>query len=39
MNHFEYLAGEMHAESVSLSRIAEAVGTPTYIYSDRKSVV
>ena len=33
MNHFEYLAGEMHAESVSLSRIAEAVGTPTYIYS------
>lgn len=33
MNHFEYLAGEMHAESVPLSRIAEAVGTPTYIYS------
>ena len=33
MNHFEYLAGEMHAESVPLSRIADAVGTPTYIYS------
>ncbi|MFL6734650.1 MAG: diaminopimelate decarboxylase [Sphingomicrobium sp.] len=33
MNHFQYLAGEMHAESVSLTQIAEAVGTPTYVYS------
>ncbi|MEO6361370.1 MAG: diaminopimelate decarboxylase [Sphingomicrobium sp.] len=33
MNHFEYLAGEMHAESVPLARIADTVGTPTYVYS------
>lgn len=33
MNHFHYLAGEMHCESVALSRIAAEVGTPTYIYS------
>ncbi|QIK78296.1 diaminopimelate decarboxylase [Sphingomonas piscis] len=33
MNHFHYLAGEMHCESVALSRIAADVGTPTYVYS------
>jgi diaminopimelate decarboxylase len=33
MNHFHYLAGAMHAESVSLAQIAAEVGTPTYVYS------
>ena len=33
MNHFHYQAGTLHAESVPLSRIAEEVGTPTYVYS------
>ena len=33
MNHFQYIDGELHAENVPLSRIAEAVGTPFYCYS------
>ena len=33
MNHFDYRDGVLHAEGVSLSRIAEAVGTPFYVYS------
>ena len=33
MNHFEVRAGELHCEDVPLSRIAEAVGTPAYVYS------
>jgi len=33
MNHFEYRNGELHAEAVALTRIAEAVGTPFYCYS------
>ncbi|HKP79880.1 MAG TPA: diaminopimelate decarboxylase, partial [Phenylobacterium sp.] len=33
MNHFELLAGELACEQVPLSRIAEAVGTPAYVYS------
>ncbi len=33
MDFFEYHHGELHAEGVPLSRIAEAVGTPTYVYS------
>ena len=33
MNHFEYRSGEMHAEGVPVSAVAEAVGTPVYIYS------
>lgn len=33
MNHFQYIDGELYAEDVSLSRIAEAVGTPFYCYS------
>ncbi|MBX3482578.1 diaminopimelate decarboxylase [Phenylobacterium sp.] len=38
MNHFELLAGadggaELACEGVPLSRIAEAVGTPVYVYS------
>lgn len=33
MNHFQLVDGVMHCEQVSLPRIAEAVGTPVYIYS------
>jgi diaminopimelate decarboxylase len=33
MNHFELSGGELHCESVPLSAIAEAVGTPAYVYS------
>lgn len=30
---FAYRDGELHAEKVALSRIAEAVGTPVYVYA------
>jgi diaminopimelate decarboxylase len=33
VNHFELLGGELACEQVPLSRIAEAVGTPVYVYS------
>ena len=33
MNHFDYRDGVLHAEAVSLSAIAAAVGTPFYCYS------
>lgn len=33
MHHFHYLRNEMYCEAVPLRRIAEAVGTPVYIYS------
>lgn len=33
MNHFELRGGELACEEVALSRIAEAVGTPVYVYS------
>ena len=33
MDHFEIRDGVMHAEDVSLPRIAEEVGTPVYVYS------
>lgn len=33
MNHFELIDGALHCESVSLETIADAVGTPTYVYS------
>ena len=33
MSQFEYRAGRLHAESVDLVRIAETLGTPTYVYS------
>ncbi|MDE2043026.1 MAG: diaminopimelate decarboxylase, partial [Alphaproteobacteria bacterium] len=33
MNHFEYHGGILHAEDVPLPQIAEAVGTPVYVYS------
>jgi len=33
MDHFQLRNGELHAEDVPLSRIAEEVGTPVYVYS------
>jgi diaminopimelate decarboxylase len=33
MNHFELSGGELACEAVPLSRIAEAAGTPVYVYS------
>jgi diaminopimelate decarboxylase len=33
MHHFQYKSGLLHAEDVSLSRIAAEVGTPFYCYS------
>jgi diaminopimelate decarboxylase len=33
MDHFQYADGVLHAEDVPLPTIAEAVGTPFYVYS------
>lgn len=33
MDHFDYHDGLLHAENVPMTAIAEAVGTPVYIYS------
>lgn len=33
MDHFSYQTGTLHAEDVSLADVAEAVGTPCYVYS------
>ena len=33
MNHFHYRGGVLCAEQVPLTRIADEVGTPTYVYS------
>ncbi len=33
MNHFEFHGGELCCEGVPLARIAQAVGTPVYVYS------
>jgi diaminopimelate decarboxylase len=33
MNHFELKGGELTCEGVPLAKIAEAVGTPVYVYS------
>jgi diaminopimelate decarboxylase len=33
VSHFDYRDGELHAESVPLTRIAEHYGTPCYVYS------
>jgi diaminopimelate decarboxylase len=33
MDHFSLVDGKLHAEQVPLSRIADEVGTPVYIYS------
>lgn len=33
MDHFTLIDGELYVENVPLARIAEAVGTPVYVYS------
>jgi diaminopimelate decarboxylase len=33
MHHFDYQSGELYCEDVSVAAIAEAVGTPFYLYS------
>ena len=33
MNHFKRRGGELYCEDVPLSAIAEAIGTPAYVYS------
>jgi diaminopimelate decarboxylase len=33
MDHFTYSDGSLHCEGVSIESIADAVGTPTYVYS------
>ena len=33
MSHFSYQNGELHAENVPLTRIAQQFGSPTYVYS------
>ena len=33
MHHFEYKSGRLHCEDVPLDAIADAVGTPVYVYS------
>ncbi|MFZ2087650.1 MAG: diaminopimelate decarboxylase [Desulfobaccales bacterium] len=33
MHHFHYINGELYCENVPVRRIAEAVGTPFYLYS------
>lgn len=33
MHHFDFKQGQLHAEEVPLEEIAEAVGTPVYVYS------
>jgi diaminopimelate decarboxylase len=35
MHAFRYLGGILHGEEVPLTRVAEAVGTPVYVYSRR----
>jgi diaminopimelate decarboxylase len=33
LDHFDYVNGAMHVEQVPMAEIAQAVGTPVYIYS------
>ncbi len=33
LNHFDLIDGVLYAEGVSLDHLADAVGTPTYVYS------
>jgi diaminopimelate decarboxylase len=33
MHHFDYRSGTLHAEGVDLTRLADEVGTPFYVYS------
>ena len=33
MDHFDYVDGAMQVEQVPMAAIADAVGTPVYVYS------
>jgi len=33
VDHFEYRGGDLHAEDVAVSSIAQSIGTPVYVYS------
>lgn len=33
MDHFHFQDGQLHCEEVSIAKIADAVGTPAYVYS------
>ena len=33
MHHFDSIDGALHAEAVPLETLADAVGTPAYVYS------
>ncbi|HRX75016.1 MAG TPA: diaminopimelate decarboxylase, partial [Hyphomonas sp.] len=33
MHHFAYRQGRLHCEDVDLGKLADAVGTPCYVYS------
>ena len=33
MDHFDYIAGELHCEAVPLREVAREAGTPVYVYS------
>ena len=35
MHHFEYSEGHLYCEEVPLQQIADEVGTPAYVYSER----
>src|SRR6185295_6515658 len=35
MHYFEYRNGELHCEDIPLDRIANEVGTPAYVYSEK----
>ncbi len=35
MDHFQYIDGQLHCEDVPMTRLAEAFGTPLYVYSNR----
>lgn len=39
MNYFTYRDQQLHAETIPLSRIAEAFGTPCYVYSRAAEVM
>src|SRR5438552_16274423 len=35
MHYFEYRGDELHCEEIPLRKIADEIGTPVYIYSER----
>lgn len=35
MDHFRYISGRLHAEGIAADSLADALGTPLYVYSQR----